>query len=344
MSNTTTSTLDNLLKNYFVPKALLSLKADTPLYADAEKAPQPKGSGTTTYWNAFNNVAAVSCALSEGTANTETQLSSRRVSATIAQYGRLIKLSDLAVVATHLDSLKGAMARLTQSAQESMERICQMGIFKNEIAKNQSSDVLSMYMSSPASSFCANTGTSNASDHQFQFPAVFGTSCTALSAVSPTAASISAKVSIYAIRKVLNRLRNQNAQPFADGFYHAYAHINFEHMLLSDPTYREWNQSQFARQTMHAGLVLPTLGIKFKFSTIAPRYAVTAHSVIPCFVYGMQAYGVTELDNSMALITTSGPDTADPFAQINTIAYKINAATAALNPSAGRILFSEEVL
>lgn len=344
MTNTTTSTLDNLLKNFFVPKALIRLTAETPLYGDAIKAEQPKGNSKITYWNAWNNFAPVSCALSEGSANTLAQLSSRRVYATIAQYGRGFQLTDLAQLATALDSVTGAMESLTESAGRTLERVCQMGIFKADIAKNQNSDVMSVFMSSPVSAFCANTGTMNASNKQFQFPGVFGTSCTRLSAVDKSAPSVSSKASIYSIRKVVQALRAKNAKPFGDGYFHGYAHPNFLHMLLSDPTFREWNQPQFAGQTMHQGVPMPTLGVKWRFSTDAPRYAVTAHSVIPAFVYGQQAYGITTLDGGIKTIIASGPDSSDPFDQVKSLAYKVNIAAAALNPSSGRILFVHELL
>jgi hypothetical protein len=77
-------------------------------------------------------------------------------------------------------------------------------------------------------------------------------------------------------------------------------------------------------------------------STEAPRYAVTAHSVNMVFIFGQQAFGLTTLNGNVEMIIGRGPDKADPFNQFSTVTYKIYAAAACLNPSAGRILFVHE--
>jgi N4-gp56 family major capsid protein len=343
MAATTTSTGNNLLAHYFVPKAILTLYAETPIYEFAVKAPQPKGQGNITYWNGWVALAAASSALSEGGSNTAVALSSRRVSATVAQYGRGVQITDIAEWTYSLNAREGAMQTLTQSAKETLERVCQMGIYKNSISKNAAATTnLSSYISSLVSGFCATTGTHNG-DIQFQFPAVFGTSCARLSAVGKTAPSTSAQLSVFSIRKAVRKLRAQNAKPMSDGFYVGYAHPYALHTLSRDQTWINWNQYQNSKETMYKGEVGKTVGVRWISSTLSPVYRVAAHSVNMSFIFGQQAFGVTEVLGGLQMYTVEGPDSNNPYNTYAMITYKISAAAAALNPSAGVILFTHDL-
>src|SRR3990167_6499936 len=177
-TSTTTSTLDNLLKNYFVPQAVLTVYNETPLYGLFKKYPAPKGNGKIVYWNAWNKFDGASSTLAEGGDNSAPSFSSRRVSATISQYGRKLKITDLAEFFTVLDAREGVLNALKESSKITWERICHTGIFKTTYYTNMTTTkLLSAYMSAVASAFCANTGTTGtvASNQQYQFPAVFST-------------------------------------------------------------------------------------------------------------------------------------------------------------------------
>lgn len=343
---TNVASLDNLLKHFYVPKAILTLYNETPLYEFAMKSPQPKGSGNITYWNAWVRLAGASSALTEGGNNSTAALSSRRVSATIAQYGRGYKITDLADFMTVLDSREGAMKQLRESAQETLEKVCHTGIFKTPFHTQNSSKtlLLSVQMSAVASAMCANTGTHADSNRQFQFPAVFGTSAARLSAVSKTAPSQSAQLSLYGIRKVINRLERLNAKRHADGYFVGYTHPNAIHSLRKDKNWEQWNQYQNSKETMYKGEVGRVYGVRFVTSAICPRYAVAAHSVLPVFIFGQEAYGVTEAIGGLEMFTVTGPDTNNPYNTFSYITYKITSAAAALNPSAGAILWVHELL
>jgi N4-gp56 family major capsid protein len=84
--------------------------------------------------------------------------------------------------------------------------------------------------------------------------------------------------------------------------------------------------------------------VRFVASTMAPRYAVAAHSVNGVFIFGQQAFGFTSLDGNVKMIIAKGPDKSDPFDQFASVTYKIYGAAVALNPSAGRILWVHEKL
>jgi N4-gp56 family major capsid protein len=346
MANTATSGLDNQLSGYYVDKALATLINETPLYQYAMKTPLTGGKGTIVYWNAWNRLTGASAAATEGATRTAVAMSSRRVSATVAQYIRVVSLTDLAEYTTVLNAREGAQARLRESAKETQEWILHTGIFKaTYYTQNQSTTVLlSAMMSGLASSMCANTGTNSNSNKQFAFPAVYGTSCARLSAVLKTAPSVSAKASLYAIRKAGNKLDVKNAPKFADGTRIGYCHPNFLHILRQDPAFLAWNQNQYAGQTMHVGEVLKTEGVRWISSNLCPRYAVTAHSVNVSFIFTPDSFGITEALGGLEMFLVTGATKDDPANQLTLLSYKITAAAACLNTSAGVLLFTTEKL
>lgn len=348
-TNTTTSSLNNLLQSFFSKKMITTLVPKTPLIEFADKEDLPLRTGNTATFNGWNRITGASSTLSEGTANSLIALSSRRVVGTIAGYGRGVKITDLAAMTTIFDAVNGATERLTDSAAETVERMCQMGIFKAHIANNQISagaaSVLSAFMSSVASAFCAVTGTMNGSNLQFQFPAVFGASVGRLSAINATAPSVSAQLSIYSVRKTVTKLRALNAKPMADGYFVGYAHPNALHCLMKDNTWKDWNQYQNSKETMYKGEVGAAVNaVRFIQSSMCPRFAVAAHSVNLTFIFGQQAFGFTSLDGMVKMIIARGPDKNDVFDQFITVTYKIYGVAVCLNPSAGRILYTAEKL
>jgi len=345
MVQTATTTNNNQLKGFWVDKALLTLESETPLYDLGVKNTAPKGKGTTVYWNSWRTLGGASSTLAEGGSNTAVALSSRRVSAVFAQYGRGVDITDLAEYFNVLETRAGAQQRLRHSAKVTFERIAHTAIFKDDYftQNNSTTVILSAMMSGLASSMSDNTGTHNDSNNQFKFPGVYGASVGRLSAVSSTAPTISAKASLYAIRKVTNELILQNALPFSDGKWVGYCHPNFLHILKQDPAFREWNQHQFTDKTMHIGEVMTTDGVRWVQSTEAPRYAVAAHSINLTFVFGQGAYGVTEAMGGLEMFLITGADKSDKYNTVTSLTYKITATAAALNPSAGRILFTHEL-
>lgn len=346
MANTTTSINNNQLSGYYVDKALITLYNETHLYDVAMKTPLPQGYGTTVTWNAWVKLAGASVSMSEGGAMTAVAISSRKVTATIAQYSRVATLTDLAEYTYVLNAREGAQKQLRESAKETLEWICHTGIFKSTYnTQNQSTTViLSAMMSSLASAMCANTGTNNSSNKQFQFPAVFGTSAGRLSAVSKTAPTTSSVISLYSIRKAVLRLKQKNAKPFADGKWFGYAHVNAIHVLKKDPSWLTWNAYQNSKETMYAGEEGQTWGVRWVESNLCPRYAVTAHSVNISFICGQDAFGVTEALGGLEMYLVSGATKSDPANTTTYLSYKITAAAACLNPSAGVLLFTHELL
>ncbi len=345
-TNSTTATNNNMMQSWFSRKMLVRLEPQVKLAEFAQRDELPLRTGTTATWNGWRTLGAASTTLAEGVQNSLVALSSRRVTATIAGYGRGHKLTDLLQMTAIFDAVNGAMDVLSDSAAKTVERICQTGIYKSSYGNNLSTTgILSVLMSSLASGMSLVTGTNTNSNSLFQFPAIFGTSAARLSAVNKaTGGSISSQVSVNSLRRVIQKLRLQNARPMADGLFVGYTHPNALHALRRDPTWVNWNQYQNSKETMYRGETGQIEGIRFVTSTEAPRYAVAAHSVNMVFVFGQQAYGLTTLNGQVEMLISRGPDKSDPFNQFTDVAYKVYGAGACLNPSAGRILFAHEII
>lgn len=345
-TNSTTTTNSNLMQSWFSRKMLVRLEPQVKLAEFAQRDEIPLRTGTTATWNGWRSLGAASSTLAEGTVNSLVALSSRRVTATIAGYGRGHKITDVLSMTAIFDAVNGAMDVLSDSAAKTVERICQTGIYLNYAANQSTTLMLSVLMSSKASGMSlVTTPANNNSNNLFQFPAVFGTSASRLSAVSKTTAGgISSQVSVNALRKVVTILRNKNARPMADGLFVGYTHPNALHQLRRDPTWQNWNIYQNSKETMYRGETGQVEGIRFVTSTEAPRYAVTAHSVNMVFIFGQQAFGLTTLNGQVEMLISRGPDKSDPFNQFTDVAYKVYGAGACLNPSAGRILFAHELI
>ena len=332
------------MSSYYSKRLLNRMTPQSRYYQFAEKTSLPKGEGKTIYWNAWTNLTPVTAALSEGTTNSLVAMSSRRVTATIAEYGRGVKPAELVELTAISSTVNGAVDVLSDCARRSLDLVLQMGVFKASLAANAGTKILSAYMSAQASSFCAVTGTSGSSN-QFVFPVIFGTSCTRLSAVLKSAPSLSSRASEYATRKVVNKLRVLNAEPFDDGSYVGIASPQFISTFMRDDAWKTWNQYQQAKETMYKHEVGLVHKVRFLDTTDQPRYAVAAHSVNLTFIFGKQAFGCAEAEGAGTQIIVKRPnkyDTSNPFDMYSTVTFKFIQGAACLNPSAGRILLTHE--
>ena len=346
--SSTTSGLDSLMATYFVKKNLPVLYARCRLYEFAERTPLPRGEGKVVKWNAWSNFAAVSVSLTEGTANSLAAASTRTVSATVDQWGRGVKPTDLVIDTASLPVIEGLVRNLTESAALSVDRVMQLKIFKNSLTQITGTKIMSVGISTVASAFHASGASAAAAQHWWRFPVVFGASVTRLSAVNKAAPSRSAQLSLYAIRKAVKELRGKNAIPFADGYFKGIANTDALADLRGDPTFVQWHANGGQVSHMEKGYVGDAEGVRFYESNNLPHYLATGHSCSFTFIFGQGAYGVTEINGGTnkgfeIIIKRPNPyDTSNPFNQWSTIAYKITMAAADLNVSAGRILITHD--
>lgn len=351
--NTSIVNNDNLLMVYFQRQLIKTLHEQVWFYQLATKYPLPQGSGNQMTFNGWRKLAAASVTLPESSGNSAVSLSSRKVNVTIAEYGRAVKITQLFELTSIAPPDEGAIRELQQSAALTVDNACQLGIFKNVLTQvGQQADtktkILSLYMSAVASAFCADTGTIANVNRQFQFPAVFGASTLALSAVSKTAPSISARLGPIGIRKAVARLKRLSARPFGDGRYVGVSHTNGLATMYGNSDWKQWqiNYSGGPQSTMYKNESGIVHNVRFLESPNVPRYAVAAHSVNLTPILGEGALGVTELGGGIKMnVKRPGPQTtSDPFDRFMTVSYYVKIVAAALNPSAGVILYTHEKL
>jgi N4-gp56 family major capsid protein len=339
-TNNTTATLDNLLSTYFVRRALPRLLPRAVLYGFADKTPLPKGEGKTVVWNAWTNFNPVSVSLTEGANPVMSGVSSRKVTATIAQYGRGVQSSDLIEYTSSLDVINGIVDNLADSAGLSLDKVVQTCVFKSTLVANTDARFLSACLSATTSAFRSGSGVL-----QFGFPVVFGTTAARLSAVSKTAPSVSARMSMYSIKKVVKDLRSKNAMEFADGYFKMVATTDAIADLRTDPDYKAWFQYNTSKPATDGQIVDPIEGCRVYASNNLPKHRATGHNIDASFIFGQGAYGVVDIGGGgkgfEIIIKRPGPgDTSNPANMFGTITYKFAMACAVLNLSAGRILFT----
>lgn len=339
---TSTVTADNNLPVYLNRRLLKVLKEKVWLYQLCEKYPLPQGNGTQMVFTSWRRLAAASSTLAEQSSNHAVVLSSRRVSTTIVSYGRGVKVSDLLEKTSIAPPVQGAIDALNQSAALTQDNAVQRAIFQDLLDRvgkdtNAKTKLLSAWLGSTASSFCADTGT-NSNAQQMGLPVVFATSATRLSA--GTARTVSSSFGPIGIRKAVDRLRRLDAEPFADGNYMGVAHPRAMTSALGNEEVKRWFQNWNAgpQESMFKGIVTsPMQGVRFVLSTNIPFYATSALSANITPILGQQCVGVTELGGAVEMIVKRPGDqtTSDPYNLFSTIAYKMRIVAKVLNPSAG---------
>lgn len=263
-----------------------------------------------------------------------------------------MKVTDLLELTSIAPPVQAAVDELSHAASLTLDNCVQLAIFKNVLAQvGQNADtkakILSAWMSTIASAFSADTGTDNNSN-QFGLPVVFGTSAARLSAVSKTAPSISAMMGPIGFRKVVTKLRSLAADPMADGSYVAIAHPQALGTMYGNPDWKQYvlNYREGPRETVYKHETTQIHRVRIMESPNAPRYAVAAHSVNLTAIMGKDCVAITELDGGIKVfVKRPGPQTtSDPFNQNSIISFKLNCVGALLNPSAGRILLTHELV
>lgn len=122
MAATTTSTLAADLQTYFSKKLLSQAKVKTVLdqFGYVEKI--PSNSSKTISFTQYADLAVATSPLTEGTAPTDTQLSSSAITATIDQLGAYVTLTDLATLTVKHPVVQKTTELLGTQAAKSYDR------------------------------------------------------------------------------------------------------------------------------------------------------------------------------------------------------------------------------
>jgi len=95
MAVQTTSGLSGEVKTFYESKFLERAKYQIMHGEGAQKNTHPKGEGKTIQWNRYSPLSAVTTPLSEGSNPSEVNLTADQVTAQLAEYGNVIKISKL---------------------------------------------------------------------------------------------------------------------------------------------------------------------------------------------------------------------------------------------------------
>ena len=95
MAAQTTSGLSGEVKTFYESKFLERAKYQMLHGEGAQKNTHPAGEGKTIQWNRYDPLATVTTALTEGSNPSEVALTASQVTASLAEYGNVIKISKL---------------------------------------------------------------------------------------------------------------------------------------------------------------------------------------------------------------------------------------------------------
>ena len=343
-STVTTSTLDNMLSTYYDNSLMKTIEKVERFAQFAEERPIPKQAGTSIVFNAWRNLTAVSSALTEAISPNAENLSSRKITATVVQYGKLVKVSDLVDLTAISSPVKGALGRLGYWGGQALDRICQKAIYLDSLTLNATQgSMLSALASATVSSFCTNTGTGGS--NTTGFPAIIASSATRVSACDGTSANSNAGMT--AINLAVRELEELDAPKFSDGYYVGICRSGFKNDLMSDARFEGIHKYVVTTgggvENLYKGEIGRINGVRFVVSNEVPYYYSTtaATSSDLTFIFGSGAYSVTKLDGGIKTYRVEKADHTNPLAQYKQIGVKFNAVAAALNPSCGRILITQ---
>lgn len=124
MATNTTSTLSANLPSEFYKKTLLTVMDETLQFVPlGVKTNLPSGSGKVVKWLVYDKLSAATSGLTEGVVPSDTSLTTRNVTATVAQYGGFAKISDF-LEATAIDPVaESAMERLGKQAALTLDTL-----------------------------------------------------------------------------------------------------------------------------------------------------------------------------------------------------------------------------
>ena len=205
------------------------------------------------------------------------------------QYGKVLKISDLAQLDSPHDLISIASERLARAATESMDNI-----IRDVIA--QGTNV--MYGGDASSR--ATVGSSAVSDN----------------------------ITGLAIKKAVAKLKAANVPTFADGFYRAIIHPAVEFDLLTDTSANGFLEATKYTKSLDLlnGEIGAYAGVRFLVSPNAKVFVGAGGSssdVYSTFLFGPDAYIVGDSQTLQSYFVAPGGDHSDPISQIAVLGFKM---------------------
>ena len=204
------------------------------------------------------------------------------------QYGKVLKISDLAQLDSPHDLIAIASERLARAATESMDNI-----IRDVIA--QGTNVT--YAGDAASRGALGTGGND-------------------------------NLTGLAIKKAVAKLKAANVPTFADGFYRAIIHPGVEFDLLTDTSANGFLEATKYTKSLDLlnGEIGAYAGVRFLVSPNAKVFTGAGGSsadVHSTFLFGPDAYIVGDSQTLQSYFVAPGGDHSDPIAQVATLGFKM---------------------
>ena len=205
------------------------------------------------------------------------------------QYGKVLKISDLAQLDSPHDLISIASERLARAATESMDNIIRDVI-------NAGTNV--MYAGDAASRGALGTGGND-------------------------------NVVGLTIKKAVAKLKAANVPTFADGFYRAIIHPSVEFDLLTDTSANGFLEATKYTKSLDLlnGEIGAYAGVRFLVSPNAKVFenagAGGTEEVYSTFLFGPDAYIVGDSQTLQSYFVAPGGDHSDPIAQVATLGFKM---------------------
>lgn len=301
-------------QKYYVMKLIKRLLPYLPLWEDSQKMTIPMhagGFGATNgviEFRKFNSLAVSTTALTEGVAPDALNLTTSKVTTSLAQYGDWIKLTDLAATASLDDVWAEAGDVLAENAGRKLHKVIMNALTGGDVTQ-----------------------------------VVYGGAATVETAL--TDADI---LTSTTIKKAVRTLRNNNVPPYPDGFYRGIIHPYQAYDLMNDSLWQDvakYNGGASGGLDLLAGEIGKMHGVRFRESTeilvdSAGTDATPDAHTYSGFIYGPNAWGIFDFksqavgninsDTGMGIsihnIPVNSPTKDDPLGQFGLLGWKASFA------------------
>lgn len=276
----------------FYERALLErLLPQLNFYKDAQKKKLPKNSGRTINFRKFNSLTAPSSSLTEGKTPDGNDLNITTVTATVAQEGDYVLISDL-IQMTGIDPV------ITETSELLGE---EAGVVVDNRIQTAISGGTNVYFAGEATT---RAGLESASTKN---------------------------LTANDIKKIVRKLKNANAKRFADGFYHMQIDPDIAYDLMNDSAWVDVSKYAKPEQMvkgelgkMHGMKFFESTNLSIVDSSATADKKISVHIA---YAYGKDSYACVDLEGGAGkpeiIVKPNGSaGSADPLDQRASAGWK----------------------
>lgn len=302
---TTQSSLSPEMKTFYDKTLLDNAKPNLVHHQFGQKRPIPRGNGKTIEFRKFQTLPKALTPLTEGVTPNKGTLTVTNITATVAQYGYYIELSDV----LEMTAIDNVIVETTELIGN------QGGLTMDTVVRNE-----------------INSGTSVVYAPKINASTGAETAVTTRAGLDATCV-LTGKL----VAKVAAMLKADNV-PTIDGDYVCILHPYSHYELTRDPEWLEAHKYTDAK-SIYEGEIGKLHGVRFVESTEAKIFAGGTEQaplgVFSCLFLGKDAYGVVDVEgnNMQVIVKPKGSGgTTDPLDQRSTIGWKAMEVSKILYP------------